>query len=104
MTVLFVTRHPGAREWAAQEGIAVDEVIAHLDPERVQAGDLVIGTLPANLGAEVCARGGRYLHLSLDLPAPLRGAELTAEQMRDCGARIEEYRIERLPLKPASGD
>lgn len=103
MTVFFVTRHSGAREWAAEEGIVVDEVISHLEPERIQVGDRVIGTLPANLAAEVCARGGRYLHLSLDLPAALRGAELTAEQMRQCGARIEEYRIERLPLDLVSG-
>lgn len=101
MTTYFVTRHPGARAWALQEGIRVDEVIDHLDPARVQPGDTLIGSLPVNLAAEVCARGGRYLHLSLDLPADLRGRELTAEQMRQVGARVEEFRVLRLDASPA---
>jgi CRISPR-associated protein Csx16 len=95
MTIYFVSRHPGARTWAAHMGIVVDEVVSHIDPEIIEPGDTVIGSLPVNLAAVVCARGGRYLHLSLDLPATLRGQELTAEQMRDCGARVEEYRVIR---------
>ncbi|MBK1645229.1 CRISPR-associated protein Csx16 [Thiocapsa imhoffii] len=95
MTTSFVSRHPGAHDWAAAEGLAVDAVIDHLDPSIIAPGDVVIGSLPVNLAAEVCARGGRYLNLSLDLPASLRGVELTAQQMRDCGARVEEYRVIR---------
>ena len=97
MTTYFISRHPGARAWAAQEGIAVDQVIDHLDPATIQPGDTLIGTLPVNLAAAVCARGGRYLHLSLELPAALRGHELSAEQMRAYGARIEEFRVQRAP-------
>jgi len=96
MTAYFVTRHPGARTWAAEAGLAVECVLAHLDPAMIGPGDVVIGSLPVNLAAEVCARGGRYLHLSLDLPPGLRGRELTAEQMRACGARVEEYQVRRL--------
>jgi CRISPR-associated protein Csx16 len=96
MSVYFVSRHSGAREWAAQAGIVVDDVIAHLDVAQVRAGDVVVGSLPVNLAAEVCARGARYLHLSLDLPAEARGIELTAEAMRRYGARVEEYRVERV--------
>jgi CRISPR-associated protein Csx16 len=55
----------------------------------------VVGSLPVNLVADVCARGARYLHLSLDLPADARGIELTVETMRRYGARVEEYRVER---------
>lgn len=95
MSIYFISRHPGAREWAAQEGLVVDQVIEHLDPNIIQPGDILIGSLPVNLAAEVCIRGGRYLNLSLDLPASLRGQELNAEQMRACGARIEEYRVWR---------
>jgi CRISPR-associated protein Csx16 len=91
MTTYFVTRHPGARDWALEEGIAVDQVIDHLDPTRIRPIDTVIGSLPVNLAAAVCDRGGRYLHLSLDLPADLPGRDLTAEQMWACGARIEAY-------------
>lgn len=95
MAIYFVSRHPGAKEWAQQEGITVDAVIDHLDPATIQAGDTVIGSLPVNLAAEVCERGGRYLHLTLELPFELRGKELTAEDMRRCGARVEEYSVQR---------
>ena len=97
MTTYFVSRHPGAHDWAAEEGFEVDAVIDHLDPSRIAPGDILIGSLPVNLAAEVCTRGARYLNLSLDLPVALRGVELSAEQMRACGARVEEYRIQRLP-------
>jgi len=95
MTTFFVSRHPGAAEWAQEQGLVVDLAVAHLDPAEVEAGDVVVGTLPVNLAAEVCARGGRYLHLSLDLPADWRGRELSAADMRACGARLEAYRVQR---------
>jgi CRISPR-associated protein Csx16 len=95
VTVYFVSRHPGAREWAATEGLAVDEFIPHLDITRVRAGDVAIGSLPVNLAAEVCAHGARYRHLLLDLPADARGMELTAEAMRRHGVRLEEFWVER---------
>jgi CRISPR-associated protein Csx16 len=93
MTTYFVTRHSGAVDWAAEEGIEVDVKTDHLEISAIQAGDMVIGTLPVNLVAEVCARGGRYLHLTLELPPSMRGKELTAAEMRAFGARVEEYRV-----------
>jgi CRISPR-associated protein Csx16 len=93
MTTFFVSRHPGALDWAAGEGVAVDQAIAHLDPEIIQPGDRVIGTLPIHLAARVCERGGRYLHLSLELPPEQRGRELSAAELRRFGARLEEYRV-----------
>jgi CRISPR-associated protein Csx16 len=93
MKTYFVSRHPGATEWAAAQGLRVDRVIEHLDVATVGEGDVVIGSLPVNLAAGVCARGARYLHLSLELTRELRGRELSAEDMRRCGARLEEYRI-----------
>ena len=96
MTTYFVSRHPGARDWATEAGIVVDEVLAHLDTALVGEGDTVIGSLPVNLAAEVCRRGARYLHLSLRLPADLRGRELNAAQMRAVHARIEEYHVQRV--------
>ncbi len=103
MTTFFISRHPGALDWAAGEGIAVDRVIAHLDPETIQPGDVVIGTLPIHLAARVCERGGRYLHLSLELPPEQRGRELSAADLRRFGARLEEYRVIPIaagPLRP----
>jgi CRISPR-associated protein Csx16 len=91
----FVTRHPGAVEWAARQGISIDRTMAHLDLSDVQPGDVVIGTLPVHLAAEVCARRARYLHLALELPAEGRGLELTAEDMARFGARIVEHWVKR---------
>jgi len=96
MTTYFITRHPGAKQWAKQQGIKVDIQPTHFDPEQTQAGDTIIGTLPVNLIAKVCERGGRYLHLSLDLPAEARGKELTPEDMNQYNARLEEYRAVKL--------
>ena len=93
MTTYFVSRHPGALAWATEEGIRVDQRIDHLDLAMVGPEDTVIGSLPVNLAADVCARGARYLHLSLVLPAALRGVELTPAQMRACGAKLEEYNV-----------
>lgn len=96
MTTYFISRHPGARDWAASQGITVDKLLSHFDPQIIRPGDAVLGTLPVNLAAQVCARGGRYLHLSLDLPASLRGQELTAEDMSRLGARLEQYQVEKI--------
>lgn len=91
--ILFVSRHPGAQQWAREERVQVDEIVAHLDLEQVDPGDTVIGSLPVNLAAAVCARGARYLHLALELPAALRGSELSADELRALGATLIEYRI-----------
>jgi CRISPR-associated protein Csx16 len=93
--IWFVTRHPGALDWAREAGIAFDVHVTHLDPAKVSAGDTVIGSLPVHLAAEVCARGARYLNLSLDLPENLRGRELDAQTLEACRARVEEYFVER---------
>lgn len=93
MTTYFISRHSGAAEWLRQQGRQADRLVDHLDPERVNAGDIVMGTLPVNLAARICARGARYFHLSLDLPAQWRGRELSAEDMQRFGAALEEYRV-----------
>lgn len=93
MTTYLITRHPGAVEWAERQGVRVDMQIAHLDPELIQAGDVVIGTLPVQLAAEVCARGGRFLSLSLEVPPEARGRELTADDLERFGARLEAFDV-----------
>lgn len=93
----FATRHTGAVEWVARQGIAIDRTVQHLDVAEVQPGDLVVGTLPVHLAADVRARGARYLHLVLELPPESRGLELTADDMDRFGARLSEYRVDRIP-------
>jgi len=93
VTTYFISRHPGAIEWAARQGLAVDSFLHHLDPKQVQAGDTVIGTLPVNLAAQICAKGATYWHLSLALAAEQRGTELTADDMMRLGARMDAFQI-----------
>jgi CRISPR-associated protein Csx16 len=96
MTTWFVTRHAGALDWARQQGITFDAHVVHLDPEKVGAGDTVIGSLPVNLAAEVCARGAEYWNLSLRLERTDRGRELTADDLERCGVVIERYDIRKI--------
>ncbi len=93
MTIYFVSRHPGAVDWIARQGVHIDGVVDHLDPAQLTAGDTVIGTLPVHLAAQVCARNVRYLHLALDLPPALRGAELSADDLQRHGARLTAFAI-----------
>lgn len=66
-----------------------------LDPQQVEAGDLVVGTLPINIAADIVTKGARYLHLSLNVPPEARGQELSPDDMRKYGARLEEYEIRK---------
>lgn len=90
----FVSRHPGAIEWAKRQQLVVDRWVERLDSSEVGAGDTVIGTLPVNLAAEICKRGGRYLHLSVSIPLAWRGRELSAEQLLAASAELRAFRVE----------
>lgn len=95
MTCWFVSRHAGSVEWARRRGL--DAVATgHLALDAVRAGDVVIGTLPVGLAAQVQARGAAFWFLELDLPAEARGRELSADEMERCGAQLVEYRVERV--------
>ncbi len=97
MSTLFVTRHPGARDWLARRGHVVDRISDELtdaDLAALAPGDTVIGTLPVALAAAVCARGARYLNLVIPaVPRELRGQELDADTLTRLGARIEAFEV-----------
>jgi CRISPR-associated protein Csx16 len=99
MTTWFISRHPGALEWAKVQGLAIDRHCPHLTDNNlandIAAGDTVIGSLPVHLAAIVCQRGATYYNLSLDLPAHLRGKELSAAEVTACNARFEPYHVEK---------
>ncbi|MBF0185216.1 MAG: CRISPR-associated protein Csx16 [Magnetococcales bacterium] len=94
MTTYIVSRHAGALAWLEAQGVVADCQVEHLEPERIQPGDCVIGILPINLAAQVCARGGRYLHLAMHLPREWRGRELSMEEMMCCHVQLAEFDIQ----------
>ena len=97
MTVYFITRHPGALQWAAAQGINFDIHLEHLHPiQQVQAGDVVIGTLPINMVYQLNQRQVRYIHLSLQIPPQLRGIELNVAQLQQCQATLEEFHVTKI--------
>lgn len=87
---IFVTRHAGALEWARRRDIAA-EIVPHLDPAALSAGDVVIGTLPIHIVAQLCAKGVRYRHLAMEIPQDERGKDIGAEDMERFGARLEDF-------------
>lgn len=94
MSIYFITRHTGALAWAKQKHLQYDVHLEHLsDLSLLKTGDLVIGTLPINIVYELNVQGVRYIHLSLQIPAELRGVELNAQQ-------LEEYQVQRKPFFP----
>ena len=99
MTTWLITRHPGARNWAASQRLTIDRHCTHIDALEVKAGDTVIGSLPVHLAAAVCEAGARYINLSLDLPASARGKELSADELIAYSARLEEFMVSK-PLSP----
>ena len=101
MTTWFVSRHPGALQWMQQRGPAFDQHVPHLNPAQVQPGDTVIGTLPVNLAAQVCARGAAYLHLVLRLPEAARGQELSAQELQNMGATLQRFDVHPCKTRPA---
>jgi CRISPR-associated protein Csx16 len=102
-TKYFVTRHRGAITWAAEGGIRASKIeMEHFDVGTIGVGDVVMGTLPVHLAAAVCERGGQYWHLAMEIPPEARGRELTAEDMRHYGARLEAFLIQELGARLSS--
>ena len=97
MSVYLVSRHQGAVEWMQNMRNHKNKHLTHLENYNdLSAGDVVVGSLPINIVADLAQYGVSYLHLSLYIPEHLRGIELTAEQLSSLDARREEYEIRRV--------
>ena len=91
MATYFVTRHSDAIAWAERQGLNV-LIIEHLEPSAVAQGDVVMGTLPMHVVADIQHRGTRYLHLEMYVPARSRGRDLSADDRDRFGARLATSR------------
>lgn len=90
---LIVTRHPGLVEYLQEIGLADAnvEVVTHAGALLV-AGHRVCGVLPHSLSC-LCTS---FTEIPLDLPAELRGTELTLEQVRQYAGDPVTYRVSRI--------
>jgi CRISPR-associated protein Csx16 len=101
MTTFLITRHPGTLDWITRQGLVIDHTLEHLEPgdlEVLQSSDIVIGSLPIHLAAQVCARGAHFVNLSFELPRELRGQELDAATLERLAVRLEAYHVQHLSL------
>lgn len=88
--MLIVSRHAATVEWLRENGY-VGEVLAHVaDPSQLDE-QVVIGNLPLGLAAH-CKRVGA---VEFDLPAEMRGQDLTLDWLRK-NARVAWYEINRI--------
>jgi len=99
MTVYFVSRHERAHFWMQSQiqrgriDLRVDRWLTHLDVREARDADVVVGTLPFNDVLLLQQRGARFLSLVMDLPAEVRGQELSATEMSAYGARLVELDV-----------
>ncbi len=91
--IYLVTRHLGAIEWLQRNNVIVDIQCEHLNVDKINSGDVVVGILPVHLAAKVCELGGRYMHLCINIPPEERGKELSADLMQKLGAYIQEFEV-----------
>lgn len=96
MTTWLVTRHQGAIDWVKAHNVSYDEHIPHLDPERIQQGDTVIGVLPLRDIAILNAKGARFFALDIDVNFSQRGKELTITDLENAGCHLQEYQVTKI--------
>jgi CRISPR-associated protein Csx16 len=102
MTTYLVTRHEGTRRWAkamAKHGrlpFTIDRMLEHLDPSHLKKGDVVVGTLPIHMAAELRRMGVVFWSLDLHVPPRDRGKELSGVHVYKYGAQFTRYDIRRV--------
>lgn len=90
---VVVTRHPALLEYLREKEIVGEDVrvIAHATPDDVR-GKRVIGVLPHHLSS----LADSVTEVELNVPAELRGVELTLEQVREYARSIRTYRVQEV--------
>lgn len=89
---LVVTRHNGLLQFLSEEGHTWAQVATHIaDPSQLD-GLHVLGVLPVNLAAR-CAS---FTELVLELPAEMRGRELTAEETRQFSRGLRTFTVHQI--------
>lgn len=97
VVIYFVSRHEGAIAWIrSRKEWHVDCFVPHLDVSVLQAGDVVLGTLPVHLAAEVCGLGAEFYFLEMPQTEARCGTEYSAEEMSAAGCRLRRFDVRAL--------
>ena len=88
---LVVSRHKGLIEWLERRGMINEttEIVSHITDKSVLYNRTVIGNLPLSLACLT----GRMLTIEMEVPQELRGKDITADEMDNCGAYVDEYKV-----------
>ena len=94
---LLLSRHPGARNWLADEaqrrGWQPAHMVAHLEAADIGHACRVAGTMPLLLMVRLLAAGVEVWHLHLPQAGlQQRGVEHSSDAMRVQGARLVRVR------------
>ena len=89
---IVVTRHPALVQYLIEEGyVSSDvEVLSHVETVDHIHNCHVYGVLP--LGLACCAKA--VTEVRLDIPAEMRGKELTIQQVREYAMYTQTYTVD----------
>jgi len=90
---VIVTRHPGLVAYLKETGLASEgaKVIAHVTAEEDIKGKNVIGVLPLQLASAAAT----VTVVPLNIPAELRGVELSLDQVREYAGKPERFSVNK---------
>ncbi len=95
--IYLISRHQGAVHWLQQQIQEPCKLLERLkDDITFQPNDWIIGTLPTQKIADVCAQGARFFLIEMQVPDHLRGQELTYSDMIALNAKLVEYTVKKL--------
>lgn len=88
---VLVTRHEALVQYFANMGITFDKVITHATVEDVTDND-VYGVLPLHLAS----LANTVTTVDMNLPAEMRGKELSLEDIKKYLVDISTYKVEKI--------
>lgn len=88
---ILVTRHQVLIEYFKEANIEFDKVISHATEEEVRGND-VYGVLPLRLAS----LANTVTTIDIDIPAEMRGKELSLEDIKKYGVNISTYKVEKI--------
>ena len=94
--IIVVTRHKGMVEYLVYMGYVPSDcqVVSHVTDTAILEGKKVWGVLPHSLSS-LC---GLFCEVPLNLPAELRGKELSVEEMTRYAGPAKAYKVIAMPV------